>query len=79
MVPDGFEVALARLARLSEDEKKKQHKTELDFWTEQLKTQNSRNILSYNRLKGTGIIGKKFPLVDKIIYLIDYLESLEKN
>ena len=60
MVPDGFAVALARLARLSEDEKKKQHKTELDFWTEQLKTQNARNILSYNRLKGTGIIGDVF-------------------
>ncbi len=32
--------------------------------------------MSY-RLKGSGIIGKKYPLVDKIIYLNDYLESLE--
>ncbi len=43
-----------------------------------MKTQNARNRMSY-RLKGTGIIGKKFPLVDKIIYPIDYLESLEMN
>ena len=56
--------------------KKQQQKKELAFWTEQLKTQNARNGMSY-RLKGSGIIGKKYPLVDKIIYLNDYLESLE--
>ena len=60
----------------SEQEKKSKHKSEWDYIVEQLQTQNARNQMSYRR-KGTGIIGNKHDLDEKMEYLIGWLAEFE--